>query len=195
MHQSRNFTIFSSLLADNVPRSQRVPGFLPAGERSVILTSGKAVLIEKHERFMCLALDQAQKALQLGEVPVGAVLIRDDEVLGQGFNHPIRASDPTAHAELVALRQAARAVGNYRLPGSTLYVTVEPCLMCVGGLVQARVGVVVYGVAEPKFGAVESILKLREVKVPHRLTVVAGVLEDECRRLMQEFFKARRDGA
>lgn len=144
---------------------------------------------------MRIALEQAQKALGLGEVPVGAVVTRDGEILGQGFNQPIRARDPTAHAEVVALRQAAQAAGNYRLPGCTLYVTVEPCLMCVGALVQARIELLVYGVAEPKFGAVQSVVRLGEMKVPHRLAVVSGVLADDCRALMLEFFKARRDSS
>jgi len=144
---------------------------------------------------MRIALEQAQRALELGEVPVGAVVTRGDQVLAQGFNQPIGAVDPTAHAELVALRQAARAVGNYRLPGCALYVTAEPCLMCVGALVQARIELLVYGVAEPKFGAVESTMRLGEVKVPHRLAVVGGVLADDCRARLQEFFQARRDSS
>lgn len=145
------------------------------------------------ERFMRLALDEARQGFQLGEVPVGAVIVSDGRVIAAGFNQPIRAVDPTAHAEMVALRQAARALGNYRLPGTTLYVTVEPCLMCVGAILNARVAAVVYGAPEPKSGAIASILKLAEVPANHRFDVVAGVLEDECRQLLVDFFRFRRE--
>jgi tRNA(adenine34) deaminase len=115
-----------------------------------------------------------------------------DVVVAEGFNQPIHSVDPTAHAELVALRKAARVASNYRLPGHTLYVTLEPCMMCVGAIVQARITTLVYGAAEPKSGAVESILKLEKVGVPHRLAVISGVLEEDCRALIQSFFKYRR---
>jgi tRNA(adenine34) deaminase len=139
------------------------------------------------------ALTQARAAAAAGEVPVGAVLVRDGRVLADGYNQPIRAHDPTAHAEVVALRGAAAAAGNYRLPGTTLYVTVEPCLMCVGALVNARVATLVYGAPEPKFGAVSSLLRLETLSLNHRLEVVAGVREEESRRLLVEFFRSRRD--
>jgi tRNA(Arg) A34 adenosine deaminase TadA len=139
------------------------------------------------------ALEQARTALHIGEVPIGAVLVADGQVVGQGFNQPIHHVDPTAHAEVVALRQAARALGNYRLGGTTLYVTVEPCLMCVGALINARVATLVYGVAEPKFGAVVSLLRAQELRVNHRFEVVGPVLEAECRQLMVDFFQYRRD--
>jgi tRNA(adenine34) deaminase len=139
------------------------------------------------------ALAQARAAADAGEVPVGAVLVRDGRVLADGYNQPIRAHDPTAHAEVVALRRAASAAGNYRLPGTTLYVTVEPCLMCVGALVNARVATLVYGAAEPKFGAVSSLLRLETLSLNHRLEVVAGVREEDSRRLLVEFFRSRRD--
>ncbi len=142
---------------------------------------------------MRLALEEAHKALHLGEVPIGAVLAQDQEVVAGGFNQPIHSVDPTAHAELVAIRKAAKSLGDYRLRGLTLYVTVEPCLMCVGAIVHARIGTLVYGAAEPKFGAVESILNLESVRVPHRLGVSSGVLEHDCRKLMQDFFRYRRD--
>jgi tRNA(adenine34) deaminase len=148
---------------------------------------------EVHERFMREALGQARRALHLGEVPIGAVVVADDRVVGQGFNQPIRALDPTAHAEIVALRTAGRAASNYRLTGATLYVTLEPCLMCVGAIVNARITTVVYGAAEPKWGALGSILDARSLRLNHRLDVVAGVLEDECRRLVVDFFKFRRE--
>ena len=139
------------------------------------------------------ALAEARKAHQAGEVPVGAVVVLDGEVIGAGFNQPISAHDPTAHAEIVALRAAAARAGTYRLTGSTLYVTVEPCLMCVGAMVHARVGLVVYGAAEPKAGAVVSMTRAHELPaLNHRLTVEGGILEEECRELVQAFFRERR---
>jgi len=142
---------------------------------------------------MRLALDQARKAAAAGEVPVGAVVVVNDTVVGTGFNQPITSIDPTAHAEIVALRAAATTVDNYRLTGSTMYVTVEPCLMCVGAMVHARVGLVVYGAAEPKAGAIESMTRAHELSgLNHRLTAQGGVLEADCRQLLQEFFQSRR---
>ena len=131
---------------------------------------------------MRLALAQARLARESGEVPVGAVVVQDGRPLAGAFNQPIRSGDPTAHAEIVALRQAAQTMGNYRLPGTTVYVTIEPCLMCVGALVNARVSTVVYGAAEPKWGALASVLDARTLRLNHRFEVVAGVLEAECRR-------------
>ena len=148
-----------------------------------------------HERFMRLALDEARNALHLGEVPVGAVLVMGHDVIATGFNQAVHHVDPTAHAEVVALRQAAEAVGNYRLPGSTLYVTIEPCLMCVGAIIHARVSTVVYGVVEAKCGAIRSLLNLDELAVNHRFAVVSGILEAECRKILQDFFKFRRQEA
>jgi tRNA(adenine34) deaminase len=144
------------------------------------------------EAFMRQAVEQARLALHIGEVPIGAVLAADGEVVAQGFNQPIHLLDPTAHAEVVALRQAARTLGNYRLGGTTLYVTVEPCLMCVGALINARVGTVVYGTAEPKFGAIRSLLRVDQLRVNHHFEVVGPVLEAECRQLMVDFFRYRR---
>jgi len=142
---------------------------------------------------MQLALAEARKADHAGEVPVGAVVILEGEVIGAGFNQPISAHDPTAHAEIVALRAAADRVGNYRLTGSTLYVTVEPCLMCVGAMVHARVGLVVYGTTEPKAGAIVSMTRAHELPaLNHRLQVEGGVLEEECREIVQAFFRERR---
>jgi tRNA(adenine34) deaminase len=145
-----------------------------------------------HETFMRLALAQAALARERGEVPVGAVVVLDGVVVGRGCNQPIGASDPTAHAEVLALREAARAAGNYRLTGATLYATVEPCLMCVGAIVHARVGTVVYGVADPKGGAVRSLLDPNALPLNHSFETVEGVLADECRHLVQEFFRERR---
>lgn len=139
------------------------------------------------------ALQEAHSALHLGEVPVGAVLVAGGEVVAAGFNQPIHLRDPTAHAEIVALRSAARTLQNYRLSGTTLYVTMEPCLMCAGALVQARIGTLVYGAAEPKGGAIRSILRLEELALNHRVTVIEGVLEAECRTLVQDFFRFKRE--
>ena len=142
---------------------------------------------------MRLALAEARRALAQGEVPVGAVVVREGSVVGAGFNQPVTTGDPTAHAEIVALRAAARVLRNYRLPGTTLYATVEPCLMCVGALLLARVERVVYGASEPKFGAVRSLLDASTLRANHRFEVETGVLEDECRSLLVGFFKDRRD--
>ena len=148
--------------------------------------------VADHERFMRQALDEARRALHVGEVPIGAVVVAQGQVAAEGFNQPIRAVDPSAHAEIVALRQAARATGNYRLTGATLYVTLEPCLMCVGAIVNARLTSVVYGAREPKWGALGSILDARELSLNHRLEVTGGVLEAECRQVVVDFFKFRR---
>ena len=142
---------------------------------------------------MRLALAQAALARAAGEVPVGAVVVQDGAVVGRGYNRPIGTSDPTAHAEVLALREAARAAGNYRLTGSVLYVTVEPCLMCVGAIVHARVATVVYGAADPKGGAVRSLLDPGTLPLNHRFQAIEGVLADECREILQDFFRARRD--
>lgn len=143
---------------------------------------------------MALALDQARAARALGEVPVGAVVVLDDVVMGAGCNRPITTHDPTAHAEIVALREAAARLGNYRLTGATLYVTVEPCLMCVGAMVHARIGRVVFGAPEPRAGALGSAHRAHEAPgLNHRIAVAGGVREAECRALIQEFFRERRD--
>jgi tRNA(adenine34) deaminase len=147
------------------------------------------------EGFMRIALQEAKAALHLGEVPVGAVVVFRGEAVSRGFNQPIRGLDPSAHAEVVALRQAARALGNYRLPGASVYVTLEPCLMCVGALVQARVAEVIYGAAEPKTGALRSTLQFEALAVNHRFKVSSGVLEEDCRRIVVDFFRYRREGA
>ena len=142
---------------------------------------------------MRAALDQAFEAERRGEVPVGAVVVLEGEIAGAGFNQPISANDPTAHAEIVALRQAAASRGNYRLTGATLYVTIEPCQMCVGAMVHARIARVVYGTREPKAGAIESAMRAHEhPALNHRMTATGGVLEQECRDVMQRFFQDRR---
>ena len=146
-----------------------------------------------HADYMRAALDQARLAFAVGEVPIGAVLVIDDAIVARAFNQPISAIDPTAHAEVLVLRDAARAIGNYRLIDATVYVTVEPCLMCVGALVHARVREVVYGAPEPKTGALESTVRGLDVPgLNHRFSVVGGVLGDECRDIIQQFFRAKR---
>lgn len=142
---------------------------------------------------MAAALEEARRGLAAGEVPIGAVLVIDGRIIARAYNQPITAVDPTAHAEIVALRAAAAAVGNYRLNDATLYVTVEPCLMCVGALVHARVREVIYGATEPKTGALGSTVRaLESPGLNHRFAVTAGVREEECRELIQEFFRAKR---
>jgi tRNA(adenine34) deaminase len=145
------------------------------------------------EAFMRAALEQARLGLSAGEVPIGAVLAIDDTIVARAYNQPIRAIDPTAHAEVLVLRAAARAVGNYRLTEATVYVTLEPCLMCVGALVHARVREVVYGAVEPKTGALVSTVRGLELPgLNHRFEVRGGVLADECRELIQQFFQEKR---
>ena len=142
---------------------------------------------------MRLALAEAALARQAGEVPIGAIVVLAGAVIGKGFNQPIGAKDPTAHAEVVALRAASSALGNYRLTGATIYVTVEPCLMCVGAMVHARIGTLVFGATEPRSGAIISMTSAHEFAgLNHRLAAIGGVLEDECRAIIQEFFKGRR---
>jgi tRNA(adenine34) deaminase len=142
---------------------------------------------------MTAALRQARAAVDVDEVPIGAVLAVEGRILGEGFNQPVSSQDPTGHAEIVALRAAARSLGNYRLTGATLCVTIEPCAMCVGAMIHARIGTLVYGAREPKTGAVHSTMKLLDdPSWNHRIVVVEGVMSEECRRLVQEFFKARR---
>ena len=142
---------------------------------------------------MTAALAAALEAGERGEVPVGAVVVRDDEVLASAGNASIAEHDPAGHAEVVALRAAARAMRNYRLTGATLYVTVEPCLMCVGAALHARVERLVFGCADPKGGAAGSLYDVTDdPRLNHRITVVSGVEEDACRALLQQFFRARR---
>jgi tRNA(adenine34) deaminase len=147
----------------------------------------------EHEGWMRLALEQAQLAAAQDEVPIGAILVEAGSAIGRGFNQPICSHDPTAHAEIVALRNASQFKQNYRLPGSTLYVTIEPCTMCLGAIIHARVATLVYGAQEPKAGAVKSRQQLlEEGNFNHRLQVVGGVLAEPAVALMQDFFKTRR---
>jgi tRNA(adenine34) deaminase len=146
------------------------------------------------ERWMRRALDLARHAAEAGEVPVGAVLVRDGEIVGEGFNQPIGEQDPTAHAEIRALRDAGRRAGNYRLPGTTLYVTLEPCVMCAGAIVHARVERVVYGAPDPKGGACGGVFDLlpSDGRFNHRTEIAGGVLAEECGELLRIFFRERR---
>jgi tRNA(adenine34) deaminase len=142
---------------------------------------------------MRAALVEARKAMASDEVPIGAVVALGGEIVAAAFNQPVSSADPTAHAEIRALRAAAQRSGNYRLTGATLCVTVEPCAMCVGAMVHARIGILIYGTAEPKTGAVQSTMKLvDDPSWNHRITVVAGVMAEECRGLLQDFFKEKR---
>ena len=145
------------------------------------------------EFWMHHALTLARQAEALGEVPVGAVLVRDGVVLGEGFNTLIRDHDPSAHAEMIAIRAAANRVGNYRLPGTTLYITLEPCSMCAGAIVQARIQRVVYGADDPRTGAARSVFRILDhPALNHRCEIVAGVLAEESAGLLRQFFRARR---
>jgi tRNA(adenine34) deaminase len=150
--------------------------------------------MDMDHKYMGEALDAAREAQAAGEVPVGAVLVGEDgEVLARAYNRPIGLNDPAAHAEVLALREAAARLGNYRLPGTTLYVTIEPCIMCVGALIQARIKRLVFGAPDPKSGACVSLYRLPEdPRLNHRLEMTGGIREAECRELLQEFFKARR---
>ena len=143
---------------------------------------------------MRVALEQARDAGRYGEVPVGAVIVLGGFIIGEGYNQPIGACDASAHAEIVALRDAGRRVKNYRLTGATLYVTIEPCQMCVGAMIHARIARVVYGTRELKAGAIESAMRAHEhPSLNHRMLATGGVLEGECREIIQAFFKDRRE--
>ena len=148
---------------------------------------------EALDAWMAAALEEAVRARDAGEVPIGAVVAIDGAIVGRGFNQPISSGDPTAHAEIVAIRDAARAVGNYRLTGATLCVTIEPCLMCVGACVHARIATVVFGAVEPRTGALVSTVRAADFPSHnHHVDVVGGIREEECRALMQAFFRERR---
>lgn len=148
----------------------------------------------RDEHWMRRALQLAHRAEEDGEVPVGAILVADEAVLAEGWNRTVARSDPTAHAEIQVLRSAGQVKGNYRLPGTTLYVTMEPCPMCAGALVNARVSRLVFGVADPRVGSAGTVFDIvRAPEVNHRLTVSGGILQAECRDVLQEFFRARRD--
>jgi tRNA(adenine34) deaminase len=149
--------------------------------------------VQTDDYYMTLALEEARKAERAGEVPVGAVVVFNGGVIGSGFNHLILASDPTAHAEIVAMRSAAVALQNYRLTGSTLYCTLEPCIMCAGAIIHARIARVVFGVSDPRAGAGGSIYNvLQDSRLNHRVEMLSGVRESECASLLRGFFEQRR---
>ncbi|MBL7181365.1 MAG: tRNA adenosine(34) deaminase TadA [Pseudomonadota bacterium] len=148
----------------------------------------------KHNAFMQLALDEAKKAGQKAEVPIGAVLVADSgDILSRSHNQTISLADPTAHAEILVLREAARKVSNYRLLSTTLYVTLEPCIMCMGAIVHARVATVVFGTGDPKWGAAGSLYNFAtDTRLNHQPEILQGICQDECRKLIQDFFHSRR---
>jgi tRNA(adenine34) deaminase len=151
------------------------------------------MIAESEDHWMHKALELARRAAAEGEVPVGAVVVLRDEIIGAGWNRPIAAHDPTAHAEVNALRAAAARLGNYRMPGVTLYVTLEPCVMCAGAIIHSRLARVVYGAADPKGGAAGSVFTvLGTDRLNHRVEVTGGVLPQECADLLQDFFRSRR---
>jgi tRNA(adenine34) deaminase len=153
----------------------------------------RTTLPKTNEYFLRAALREAEKAALQGEVPVGAVVVRNGTIIGRGHNRNIRLNDPTAHAEILALRSAAKNAANYRLPGCKIYVTLEPCSMCAGALVWSRIDEVIFGAFDPKAGACGSVFNIvYNKKLNHRVKVTSGVLESECRRLMQEFFHNKR---
>jgi len=149
--------------------------------------------MSQDEDFMQMALEQARQAQAAGEVPVGAVVVKDGAIIGKGFNAPISRHDPSGHAEILALRDAANALGNYRLPGCELYVTLEPCAMCVGAMWHARIARLICGAADPKTGACGGVIDLfAEPRLNHHATVTPGVLAEDCAALLREFFAAKR---
>ena len=157
------------------------------------MSSADARMREDDERWMRLALSMARHSAESGEVPVGAVLVKDSVVIGQGCNQPVSACDPSAHAEVVALRAAGLALANYRLPGTTLYVTLEPCIMCAGAIIHARVERLVFGAHDPKAGAVESVYDvISRCRLNHSVRWTSGVLAAESGAMLQAFFRARR---
>jgi tRNA(adenine34) deaminase len=171
---------------------------LPANHLAPLSGNKRALVSEESESldlfWMQRALELAQQAQALGEVPIGAVLVKDDQIIGEGYNAPIGHHDPTAHAEIMAVRDAAQRIGNYRLLNTTLYVTIEPCVMCAGALVHARVREVVYGATEPRTGAMGSVFDiLQSGKLNHRVQIRGGVMAEECAAIMQQFFKQRRE--
>ncbi len=148
--------------------------------------------MNKDERFMLEALAEAQKAMDAGEVPVGAVLVEDGKIIARGYNTPVSSNDPTAHAEIIAIRKACRKKQNYRLTGSDLYVTLEPCTMCIGAAVQTRIRRLVFGAHDPKSGAVKSIMEFPFKSMNHRMEIEGGVLADECGKILRVFFEKKR---
>lgn len=165
-------------------------GLAAFGERRFFMDERRAI---EDENYMRMALDLARASAQAGEVPVGAIVVSDDHVIGRGRNSPVSMADPTAHAEILALRQAAATVHNYRLTGATLYVTLEPCVMCSGAVVAARISRVVFGARDLRFGGIRSKFRLADTDLlNHRAEIVEGVLGADCTELMRDFFSSRR---
>jgi tRNA(adenine34) deaminase len=160
----------------------------------MIIADGQAMdTAERHIQWMHLALEQARQSALAGEVPVGAVLVHQEHLLAAAGNHPIGSLDPTAHAEILAIREAARKLGNYRLPGTTLYVTLEPCIMCMGAIIQARIDRLVFGARDPKAGAAESCYRIgTDALLNHTIAIESGILADECGEILKEFFQGKR---
>jgi tRNA(adenine34) deaminase len=157
------------------------------------LLEGNENLLQPHDRWMRAALDQARQAFDEDEVPVGAVILQQDQVIAAAHNQRETLNDPTAHAEMIAITQAADALGSWRLSGCVLYVTLEPCPMCAGAIVQARIPTVVYGTTDPKAGACHSLYSITDdTRLNHRATVIGGVLQEECRVILREFFEFQR---
>ena len=149
--------------------------------------------MQQDNDYMKMALEEAQKALDHDEVPVGAVVVLEGKILARAYNSPITSSDPSAHAEMLALRQAAAAIGNYRLVGAELYVTLEPCVMCAGAILQARLARVIFGARDPKTGAVASLYEiLSDVRLNHKVEVTEGILKEECGEILSRFFRQKR---
>ena len=150
-------------------------------------------LLQPHDRWMHSALEQAKVAFDAGEVPVGAVVVHDERIIAEAHNQRESLNDPTAHAEMIAITQAAEALGSWRLTDCTLYVTLEPCPMCAGAIVQARIPTIIYGTTDPKAGACHSLFQITsDPRLNHQATVIGGVLENECRAILQEFFTVQR---
>ena len=146
-----------------------------------------------HQKWMQRAFELAQKAKEQDEVPVGAVIVHENKMIGEGWNHPISSNDPTSHAEIVALRQAGQALSNYRLPEAVMYVTLEPCAMCAGALIHARLAKLIYAADDPKTGACGSVFNLLQTnELNHKVEIEKGIMEEECRSLIQAFFKEKR---
>jgi len=163
------------------------------GVETLVLDQAAALISTEDKTWMKYALDLAQKARDLGEVPIGAVIVREGQIIGEGFNSPICNHDASAHAEVQAIRHAGKLTANYRLTGSTLYVTIEPCVMCVGAIVHARIDRLVFGAQEPKAGAIQSAHQLLDHSaMNYKVEACSGVLEVECRNLISNFFYQRR---
>lgn len=165
-------------------------------ERSVVAEAQTSAEKQEDIFWMTKALELAQKAWDEDEVPVGALVVLDGRLLGEGYNQPVGSSDPSAHAEMTALRRAAKTLGNYRLPGTVLYSTIEPCSMCAGAMIHARIERLVYGAAEPRAGAVESTIQvLSNDNLNHRVEIRSGILQAECSEMISRYFKVKREAS